>query len=39
VREKFSDLVDQINTSGDYNDEIEAGLKNAVESFKRSGTY
>ena len=39
VRDKFSDLVDQINTSGDYNDEIEAGLKNAVESFKRSGTY
>ena len=39
VRDKFSDLVDQINATGDYNDEIEAGLKNAVEDFKRSGAY
>lgn len=39
VRDKFSDLVDQINATGHYNDEIEAGLKNAVEDFKRSGAY
>jgi F-type H+-transporting ATPase subunit alpha len=39
VRDKFSDLVDQINATGDYNDEIETGLKNAVEDFKRSGAY
>ncbi len=39
VRDKFSDLVDQINATGDYNDEIKAGLKNAVEDFKRSGAY
>ncbi len=39
MRDKFSDLVDQINATGDYNDEIKAGLKNAVEDFKRSGAY
>ncbi|MCZ6517192.1 MAG: F0F1 ATP synthase subunit alpha [Gammaproteobacteria bacterium] len=39
VRDKFSDLLDQINASGDYNDEIEASLKKAVEDFKRSGAY
>jgi F-type H+-transporting ATPase subunit alpha len=39
VRDKFSDLLDQINATGDYNDEIEASLKNAVEDFKRSGAY
>ena len=39
VRDKFGDLLDQINATGDYNDEIEASLKNAVEDFKRSGAY
>jgi F-type H+-transporting ATPase subunit alpha len=39
VRDKFSDLLDQINASGEYNDEIEASLKKAVEDFKRSGAY
>ncbi len=39
VRDKFSDLLDEINATGDYNDEIEASLKNAVEDFKRSGAY
>ncbi len=39
VRDKFSDLLDQINASGEYNDEIEASLKKAVEDFQRSGAY
>ena len=39
VGDKFSDLLDQINASGEYNDEIEASLKKAVEDFKRSGAY
>jgi len=39
VRDKFSDLLDQISASGEYNDEIEASLKKAVEDFKRSGAY
>ncbi|HEX6992964.1 MAG TPA: F0F1 ATP synthase subunit alpha [Gammaproteobacteria bacterium] len=32
-------LLDHINASGDYNDEIEAELKKAVEGFKASGAY
>jgi hypothetical protein len=27
-------LVDKINATGDYNDEIESGMKKAVEEFK-----
>src|SRR5690606_13634954 len=32
-------LLDHINASGDFNDEIEAELKKAVEGFKSSGAY
>jgi len=32
-------LLDHINASGDYNDEIEAQLAKAVEGFKSSGAY
>jgi F-type H+-transporting ATPase subunit alpha len=39
VNEKFVELMEKINASGDYNDEIAAGLKEAVEDFKRNGTY
>jgi F-type H+-transporting ATPase subunit alpha len=39
VNEKYSGLIDKINTSGDYDDEIVAGLKEAVEDFKRNGAY
>jgi F-type H+-transporting ATPase subunit alpha len=33
------ELVDKINATGDYNDEIEAGLRAAVEEFKATGTW
>jgi F-type H+-transporting ATPase subunit alpha len=33
------DLVQKINETGDYNDEIEAELKKFVEDFKATGTY
>ena len=39
ANEKFSALLETINSSGDYSDAIEAGLKEAVEDFKRNGTY
>jgi F-type H+-transporting ATPase subunit alpha len=39
IREKFGALLDKINATGEYNDEIEAGLKEAIDDFKRSGTY
>ena len=34
-----STLMDKINESGDYNDDIEAGLRSAVEDFKANGTW
>jgi len=34
ARANQAGLVDQINVKGDYNDEIEAGLKKVVEDFK-----
>jgi F-type H+-transporting ATPase subunit alpha len=34
-----ADLLDKINESGDYNDEIEAGIKAAIEKFKETGTW
>ena len=39
LREKNADLMQQINSSGDFNDTIEAAMKAAIEAFKRSGTY
>ena len=39
MRASHSDLLDRINASGDYNDEIEAGLKAAVEDFKANATW
>mgnify|MGYP002621616145 FL=1 len=38
-KSQFSDLMKKINETGDYNGEIEAGLKKAVESFKATGTW
>jgi F-type H+/Na+-transporting ATPase subunit alpha len=32
-------LIDKINASGDFDDEIEAGLKAAIEEFKASHTW
>jgi F-type H+-transporting ATPase subunit alpha len=34
ARTSHAGLVDKINVKGDYNDEIEAGLKKVVEDFK-----
>jgi F-type H+-transporting ATPase subunit alpha len=39
LRENSGDLVDQINASGDFNDDIEASMKSAIEDFKRNGAY
>ena len=33
---KFGALRDKINSTGDYDKEIEAGLKKAVEDFKKT---
>jgi F-type H+/Na+-transporting ATPase subunit alpha len=39
MRASQTALMDEINTSGDYNDEIIAGLRAAVEDFKATGTW
>jgi F-type H+-transporting ATPase subunit alpha len=39
MRASQSALLDTINDSGDYNDEIAAGLKTAVEDFKATGSW
>jgi len=39
VNDKFADLVNQISETGDLNDDILAGLKQAVEDFKANGAY
>ncbi len=39
VNADHSDLMNKINESGDYNDEIENGIKSALESFKSTQTY
>jgi F-type H+-transporting ATPase subunit alpha len=39
MRSSHQPLLDKINVSGDFNDEIEAGLKKAVEEFKTKHAY
>jgi F-type H+-transporting ATPase subunit alpha len=39
VNDKFAELLGTINTTGDLNDEIAAGLKAAIEDFKANGAY
>ena len=39
MRSSATDLMNSINKSGDYNDDIAAGLRKAVEDFKANGTW
>jgi F-type H+-transporting ATPase subunit alpha len=39
VNENFGELIEKINSTGEYDDEIQAGMKTAVEDFKRTGAY
>jgi len=39
VNDNFADLISRINETGDLNEEIEAGLKKAIEDFKANGAY
>jgi len=38
-RDNHQKLIDKINKSGEYNEKIEEGLKQAVEEFKETGTF
>ena len=39
IRSNNQDMLDKINESGDYNDEIAAEIRKAIEDFKASGVY
>jgi F-type H+-transporting ATPase subunit alpha len=39
ARSNNAELLDQINSSGDFNDDIEAGLKKICEAFAEQGAY
>ncbi len=39
MKSNAADLMDQINESGDYNDEIDEELHKAVKNFKSNGTW
>ncbi len=39
LRSNEKDLLDKINSTGDYNDEIEAAIKAAVEAFKANNVW
>jgi F-type H+-transporting ATPase subunit alpha len=39
VRSNYADLLKQINESGDYNDDIAAKMKEALDKFKSSSTW
>ncbi|MGD8643981.1 MAG: F0F1 ATP synthase subunit alpha, partial [Chromatiales bacterium] len=39
LRSEHQDLLDDINTNADYNDEISAKMKKAIEDFKQNHTW
>jgi F-type H+-transporting ATPase subunit alpha len=39
MKSNHGDLVAQINESGDYNDDIAAAMKSALDNFKANGVY
>jgi len=39
MRSEYADFMDQIDETGDYNDEVVATLKEAIEKFKATQTY
>jgi len=39
INDKYASLIAKINENGDFNDEIEAEMKQAIEDFKANGAY
>jgi len=39
VKSNHADMLEKINASGDYNDDIAAQIKSAIETFKSSSTW
>jgi F-type H+-transporting ATPase subunit alpha len=39
IRSNNQDMLDRINESGDYNDDVAAEIKQAIDDFKANGVY
>jgi F-type H+-transporting ATPase subunit alpha len=39
MRSQYKDLLDKINSTGDYDDAIESALRKAIEDFKAKGSW
>ena len=39
LKSNNGDLLDKINESGDYDDDIEAAMRAALDNFKANGVY
>jgi F-type H+-transporting ATPase subunit alpha len=39
VKSNYGSLIEKIDETGDYNDEIQGELKKAVEDFKSNGVW
>ena len=39
LRSSEKELMDEINSTGAYNDDIEAGIKKAIETFKANNVW
>ncbi|MDH5409181.1 MAG: F0F1 ATP synthase subunit alpha, partial [Gammaproteobacteria bacterium] len=39
IKSNHKDLLDKINATGDYNDDIDAQMKKAIDAFKSSSTW
>jgi len=39
ARSNHGDLIEKINSTGDYGDDIQSGLKDACEGFAKNGAY
>jgi len=39
MKSNHADLIAQINESGDYNDDIAAAMRSALDNFKANGVY
>ena len=39
ARANAQDLLDKINSSGDYDEDVQGKLKTLVQSFKETGAY
>ena len=39
MRSNHQNILDQVNDTGDWNDDLQAAFKNAVEAYKANGSW